>query len=192
MIILEFKEGDFVICLVSRALPEKGWKEAVEAVEQANKISDRDIHLILIGEGEMYDLLKETESKFIHVLGSKSDIRSYFAMSDIGLLPSRYPGESYPLVVIDSLMCEKPVIATDLGEIKNQLMTEDGKIAGILLCLNNWTIDISELRDAIIKLATDRILYDELVERTKSASKKFDISVVARKYLSIYMEALKQ
>jgi|GEM_PF-1130872 len=185
-------KNDFVLCLVSRALPEKGWHEASEAVKRANNQIEKNIHLLLIGDGEMKDQMMNEKASYIHLLGAKANIRDYFAMSDVGFLPTRYPGESFPLVIIDSLMCHKPVIATDLGEIKNQISTEEGELAGILLHLNDWKLDIEEMSQAILKLARSNELYQELVLRTESASKKFNIERVVDRYLKIYKDVLKQ
>lgn len=183
-------KNDFVLCLISRALPEKGWAEAVEAVKKANLISAKPIQLLLIGEGEMYDRLKNEEDPYVHFLGARGNIRDYLAMSDAGFLPSRFPGESYPLVVIDSLMCCKPVIATDLGEIKNQLSMEDGKLAGILLRLDDWKLDTDEMARVIVDLAENEEMYLELVNRARIVKEKFSIEKVVKNYLRIYKEIL--
>lgn len=56
----------------------KGWLEAIEAVKIANSQSTRLIHLLLIGDGECYDYLKEKElPSYIHLLGRKGDVRNY-------------------------------------------------------------------------------------------------------------------
>ncbi|MBQ5310908.1 MAG: hypothetical protein ILP19_02555, partial [Oscillospiraceae bacterium] len=48
--------GDsFTVCIVSRAKKEKGWLNAVNAVEKAREKTGRDIHLLLVGDGEVYD-----------------------------------------------------------------------------------------------------------------------------------------
>lgn len=185
-------EEDFVLCIVSRALPEKGWQEATNAVIEANKRSSRRIHLILVGEGEMRERLAHLESPFIHVVGQKSNVRDYYAASDMGLLPSRFKGESYPLTVIESLLTGKPVIATDIGEVRHQLTDSKGELAGILLELNNWTIDEAELTDAILSVAAkDSELYSKLKSRVKDASEKFDITRIVKQHIEIYQRCAK-
>ncbi|PNV62605.1 hypothetical protein C0033_08590 [Clostridium sp. chh4-2] len=176
----------FVLCLVSRALPEKGWKEAVEAVEYAQLFTSRPIHLILLGAGEMYEKLKERGNPKIHVLGRVNNTRDYFCMSDMGVLPTYFKGESYPLVIIDSLMCGKPVIATNIAEIKNQLTDERGNLAGELIELVDGYVDYKKIAEIILKVAEDEDYYKILCERTSSAAKKFDISVITREYGEIY------
>ena len=71
---------------------------------------------------------------FVHYLGFRSNIRDYFAASDIGFLPSRFKGESFPLVLIDCVLSGKPVLASDVGEIRYMLDSTDG-LAGELFDL---------------------------------------------------------
>ncbi|RPI84858.1 MAG: glycosyltransferase, partial [Nitrosopumilales archaeon] len=56
---LGIKPNSFTACLASRALPEKGWKEAIEAIGKVRDVTNIDIHLILIGEGPTYDELQD-------------------------------------------------------------------------------------------------------------------------------------
>lgn len=187
---LGIKEDDFVLCLVSRALEAKGWKEAVDSVLLANENSKRKIHLILVGEGEMYDRLKNLDNPLIHTVGQKTNVRDYFAASDMGFLPSRYKGESFPLVVIESLLSGKPVLASDIGEVRYQLTTSDNEIAGILFELDHWTIDVQKLSEVILKIANDRSNYCELCSRVADARKKFNIEKIVKMHLAIYNAAL--
>ena len=175
---------------VSRGLPEQGWIEAIEAVKRANNSSERPIHLLLIGDGECYDTLKTVElPSYIHLLGRKGNVRSYFAMSDVGLLPSRFKGESFPLVVIESIMCGIPVIASDVGEIRNMITDEKGEMAGVLFCLTDWKIPIDELEQIILELL-DEEKYLQLKMRVKNVVSKFDIAYTASQYINVYNEAL--
>ena len=52
----------FTACLASRALPEKGWIEAIEATKRVREIKKKDVHLVLIGEGPIYDVLRRKDS----------------------------------------------------------------------------------------------------------------------------------
>nr|WP_255428337.1 glycosyltransferase [Ramlibacter cellulosilyticus] len=181
-------EGDFVLCLVSRALREKGWEEAILAVTKAQQRSARTIHLVLIGEGEEYDRLKPVhESGTIHFLGFRPNIRDYFAMADMGFLPSRFPGESAPLVVIDSLWAGRPVIASRIGEIPRMLEGRDG-LAGALFDLEDFSIDIDRLATVVAGVANDSVAYGRMRDQVPHAVRKFDPEVMVVKYESVYQE----
>ena len=148
------KESSYIMTMVSRAIPEKGWEEAVKIIKHAREISGKDIHLLMIGDGPEAIKLetKEKETDYIHFLGFKSNIRDYFKASHLGLLTSKFKGESYPLVLIDCLVSGTPFLASDIGEIKEMLKTKDGSLAGNTFKLKNWEIDVKEVGDMISTL----------------------------------------
>lgn len=188
--LLGIEENSFVLCLVSRGIPEKGWKEAIEIISKARKESERDIQLIIIGDGVMYDKLYPNSPDFVHFLGVKSNIRDYFASSDMGFLPSKFKGESYPLVIIDCLFAGRPVLASNLGEIKYQLQTENGLSAGCIFDLEDWVIPINRVSEIVVKLANDKSFYESIKNNVKGARKKFDLSIISDKYLQIYYRCI--
>ncbi|WP_455230108.1 glycosyltransferase [Geopseudomonas aromaticivorans] len=187
---LDIGADDFVLCLVSRAIPNKGWEEAIAAVAWANDRSARKIHLILIGDGPEFSRLKPiTAQDFVHFLGFRSNIRDYFAASDVGLLPTRFEGESFPLVLIDCLLSGRPVIASDVGEIRYMLDSSDG-LAGELFALNDWGVDVGVLGKIILKLANDNLAYEQLLCRVPLAVIKFDACSMVDKYEDVYCGVL--
>jgi glycosyltransferase involved in cell wall biosynthesis len=178
----------FVICLVSRAVPEKGWHEAIESVRLARQLSRRDIQLVLIGEGPEYARIKASSPEdFVHLLGFKSNIRDYFAMADLGLLPSRFTGESFPLVLIDCLHANRPVLASNVGEISSMLEADQGH-AGTVFDLVSGAIPIEPLAEQIAEYATNPALYQKHLERVSAAVKKFDPEIMVEKYGNVYAE----
>ena len=186
---MEIPEDAFVLCLVSRALPEKGWQAAVDAVAMARKEGGQEIHLLLVGCGEMYDKMKGKVPPYVHLMGFRSNVRDFFATADAGILPSEYKGESFPLTVIDCLYCGRPIIATDIGEVRNQLMTPEGEPAGILLSLQDGRVAVRELAEAVRALAGSPEKYEELKSRCRAAAEKFRMEHVAEKYMKVYQEA---
>lgn len=178
----------FLICMVSRAIPEKGWQEAIESVRLARQLCSRDIHLLLIGEGPEYDRLRPLvrESCF-HFLGFRTNIRDYFAAADMGFLPSRFRGESFPLVIIDCFHSGRPVLASDVGEIGRMIMTPDGP-AGMLFSLDKWRIPVPEVARLIAACAQDRDVYMTCLSRVPAAAAKFDAAELLKNYESVYME----
>jgi glycosyltransferase involved in cell wall biosynthesis len=177
---------DFVLCLVARAIPDKGWEEAIDAVAWANARSCRKVHLLLIGEGPEYDRLKsQLTHEFVHFLGFRSNVRDYFAASNMGFLPSRFKGESAPLVLIDCLLSGKPVIASDIGEIRHMLDSDDG-LAGAMITLEDWVIPVEAVGQIILTLANDSLAYQRLLIRVPLAAAKFDTSVMVDNYEEVY------
>ncbi len=177
----------FVICLVSRAIKEKGWVEAIETVKEARKISGADVHLVLIGEGPEYDRLKDCSPAFIHFLGFRNNIRDYFAAANLGYLPSRFLSESFPLVVIDCLLSGRPVLASDVGEIQNMIKAGND-LAGSIFRLVNWEIPVDEVAKIIARYATDSSFYREKLNMVEEAAIKFKPDVLLKKYDEVYNE----
>jgi glycosyltransferase involved in cell wall biosynthesis/SAM-dependent methyltransferase len=183
---LGIRPDDFVLCLVARAIPEKGWEEAINAVIIANAKSKRGIHLLLIGEGAEYDRLRPKFTfDFIHFLGFRANIRDYFATADLGFLPSRFPGESFPLVLIDCLHAGRPMLASNIGEIAHMLAAREG-LAGGLFDLEDWTIPVEKVAELIVRSLEEGGYYQSMLARVPNAAAKFDPHVMVNAYETVY------
>ena len=181
---------DFVFCLSSRAIKEKGWMEAIEAISIARKNANREIHLILAGDGPVYEVLRKKEiAQYVHLLGFVNNPCDYYAISDAMILPSYYSSESAPLSLIEALQCEIPVIASDIGDIKQMLSSEYG-MAGMVFVLNDWKVSIQEVTKCIEKLVTDRVFYQKCKDCAREKAKDFDINKIAQKYLEVFKMAI--
>ena len=184
---------DFVLCMVARGIADKGWQEAIEACLLANTYSPRKIHLLLIGDGEEPERLTPqfAANEAIHFLGFQSQVRAYFSCADMGFIPSRFQGESFPLVLIDCLMTGKPVLASNVGEINQMLKTNEG-VAGLVFDLDNWRIPVENLAKLISGIANDSARYQELINRVKPAAQKFDPNRMVEAYEQVYYSLIEQ
>jgi len=179
-----------VICLVSRAIPEKGWQEAIEALVMARENSGSDIHLLLVGDGPEYDRLARGSTPHgVHLLGFRDDVQNLFHFADLGILPSRFSGESYPLVALECLAAGRPFAATAVGEIPRLLHTPAG-LAGWLIELVDGQIDISRWAELFALLARDRSLLELKATAVDFARSAHDLAGVAQAYLQVYHHAL--
>lgn len=182
----------FLVCLVSRAIPEKGWQEAIETVKLARDICQKDIHLLLIGAGPEYERLKPIiKYEFVHLLGFRANVRDYFAVSDLGFLPSRYPAESFPLVLIECLHSGRPLLASNLGEIEQMIATGRGH-AGTVFDLKNWNIPIPHVARLIVDYVEDPDLYRDHLNEVPDAVAKFDPVTLLKKYEGVYLDLIKK
>lgn len=181
---LDIPPDAFVLCIVSRARLDKGWIEASEAVIQANKVSEKPIHLILVGSGEAYDKVISLKSPYLHAVGFQKDPMRYYYAADAGLLPSYFSGESFPLVIIECLFAGKPVIASNVGEIPNMLTTEDSRMAGIVFDMHRGETD--SLKRIILELSNDPSRIETMSEAIPALTERLDINNVAEKYLCEY------
>jgi glycosyltransferase involved in cell wall biosynthesis len=172
-------------------MKEKGWQEAIEIVTMARKISETDIHLLLVGDGVEFDRLSALElPPFIHLKGFQRNVQGYFAVADMGFLPSKFRGESFPMVVIECLQSGRPILASALGDIPYMLNSPDGA-AGVLVDLDGAEINIPIWAEKVNELASEEDLYESLLSRVTGAADKFDSSVMARKHDEVYRSVLR-
>ncbi len=189
---LGIEPGAFVLCEASRAIPQKGWHEAMEAVTKARQHCERPIHLILLGIGLVFDeLSQQSLPPYIHLLGFAEDCCSYYAMSDMAILPSTFSGESFPMTLVEAIMVCKPAIATDLGEIREMLTSESG-VAGAVLPLVDGKVPVEMLSEQIVRFAGDAAAYEQACVASRALAKRFDIREIAGRYLDIFAKTKKR
>jgi len=188
---INIPENSFVVTLVSRAVPEKGWIEATKAIDMARSNAKVDIHLILIGDGKLFDYLKSKRlPEYIHLMGFQKNIRGFFQISQLGLLPSRFIGESFPLVLIDCLKSGTPMVASSVGEVPYMLEHESIMAGEIFDLDSNQMIPIKALSEIISRIATDKNYLSELKTNTEKVVKKFDLGRMSKKYEEVYYDAI--
>lgn len=142
-----------VIGFVGELREKKGLKTLLSAYAQANK--NRRAALLIVGEvrhGEDSQTVEEMrasnpESKII-ITGyiSPSDLASYYSLIDVFVHPSLHDG--MPNAILEAMACEKAIIATPVGGIKD--IVEDGK-NGMLVNVN----DANALAEKILALLVD-------------------------------------
>jgi len=182
----------FIFGLVSRAIPEKGWEESIQAIILLNQELHHKHQLVLIGKSEFSAALKQRYSgyEYIHFIEDFSqpfEWLSWVQTFDVGLLPTYFVSESMPIAVMEYLTYEKPVISTNIGEIKNMLNHTNGKSAGILLELNDHRkISVKELVEAMKTMVMDTELYREYKGNTKLMIGEYSITKCAARYYNLF------
>lgn len=177
--------------LVSRAVPRKGWEEAIKATVILYE-EGIECRLILVGGGEYQQQLAQEFSHLpcIHFAGATATVLDWVQQFDIGLFPSYIESESYPNTVIEYLACGKPVIGTNLGEVKNMMSAPDRQqLAGQLLQYDPAGISVTELADYLRQYANDRQLLQSHGELARAAFKKFDMDRCVLAYEQVYSQA---
>ncbi len=164
----------------NRQLP-KAQDLMIDALAQLDR---RDVHLILIGDGECRMALQKRArdrgiEKFIHFAGLCPDPTELVQEADIVIMPSRFEGLS--LSCIEAACLGKPLIVSNI-EAFSQFMGPSAVVVqpadirslteGIVLALNN----LSDLRHAAVELQPRFI-------------STFDISRVVQDYLQVYEQS---
>lgn len=184
---LGIDKDSFVLGMVARGIPEKGWEQSINAVIKLREQLKHKVDLILIGDSEYVQQLKNVyKQKYIHFLGLTEKVLEWNQVFDVSLLPSYYKSESHPLAIMGHLLCRNPVITTSLGNIP-EMLSFDGKQAGKLLKVSS---EGEPCVDDIVNSVDNYIRNPKsLEEDSRIAAKafnKFSMMNVARKYISCF------
>ena len=183
---MDIPEDAFVLCCVSRAIPDKGWAEMILVVEQARVLSGRDIRLILVGNGPVYDeYCRVGAPDFVYLAGFSENSVGHYAAADMGIMLTKFKSESFPLTIVDCLFAGKPYIASDVGDIRNMLTTSDG-VAGEVIELENWEVPIERAAQVVAAFATDNQKYVNALALVQDVANRYRIDVVASQYIRLF------
>lgn len=181
---LGLKPGSNVLCLASRAIPEKGWFAAVEMVERLNA-AGRETELMLIGEGPAADAIAAQSPPHVRLYGQVDNLQDYIAAADIGILPTSFVGESMPLVLLEFMAHGKPVIATDMGEIP-EMLGEGDAAGGVVVPLKGGKVDVDGFVAAVTRL-WDASTRAALGQRAKRRfDEHYTIEEMVEEYSALY------
>jgi glycosyltransferase involved in cell wall biosynthesis len=111
-----------LLLLLGRFNPEKNQRGALEIVRRVRE-RVRDAQLVFAGDGplrgEVEARAAEIGADWAHFLGYRSDAPALLAHADLMVLPSI--ADAMPMVVIESMALGIPVVATDLGDVREVL-----------------------------------------------------------------------
>jgi len=182
----------FVIGHVSNFAPIKQTYHFIalaKALKRKKKL--RGIHFLMCGDGNDREKLeseikKEGLTNYFTFTGrlNQKEVKSvYNAMDTLMICSSR---EGCPLVVLEAMSCETPVIGTKANGIKD--LIQNGK-NGFLFKQD----DIKKLTEIVENLKTNRELIKEMGEFGRAQMvKKHSIESVMRKYYLLYLRLLKE
>ena len=156
----------------------KGQKVLIEAASLLEK-SHPNLHIVFFGDGadkeELESLSKDIKN--ITWMGFKPKIGDYLPYFDLFAFPSRNEGLGSTL--LDVMDAGVPIIASNVGGIPDIVIDNE---TGILIEAN----DSSALKDAIIKLSSDKALQTRLIEGAKKQIENYTPQKMAERYFSIY------
>ncbi|UFH30850.1 glycosyltransferase [Chryseobacterium sp. C-71] len=153
---------------VARLHSRKGFHKLMEAHAQLLK-DGFDHHITVIGDGdEKENLKKQAESlgvtQSFEFLGSLLNPYPYVKNADFFILPSE--SESWPLIIADSLILQKPIISTNVGGIPEMISHEK---TGYLI-----NYETSEMYDAMKKFISEPEFVSKIKENLTDIEKQFD------------------
>ncbi|MBA80002.1 MULTISPECIES: glycosyltransferase [unclassified Leeuwenhoekiella] len=170
------EDNDFICLQVSSFRPAKDHKTLLKAFKDTPK----RFKLLLAGNGP---LLSETRSLCAKMdlndrvifLKEQSEIASLYAMTSVVILSSHYEG--FGLAVLEGMAAGKPVLATNVGGLKDLIASEQYLFA---------PGDANTLRKLLLKLESDSEFYTQASENGLEKAQHYDIKIRNNSLLKIY------
>ncbi len=182
------KPSDFVVGMVSRGIPEKGWDTAIKAIQQCRQRGQTDIVLLMIGTGpylrELHATVNDPAIQLLDFANNYADYFYCYRLFDLLIFPSRFKGESVPNAVIEALSQQVPVVASHIAEIPAMIAADTPDAAGI--CISQGEKCEDRFAEEISALYADRQRLQHYKTNCAAAFEKFNMQKVAARYLEIF------
>lgn len=179
-----FDDNKFNILFLGRIVDKKGLIYAIQAIET---LKEQNIIFHVCGSGalqkDLENLVKELsldQSIIFHGRISEEIKIDYLNSADVLLVPSieteEGDKEGLPVVILEALAAGLPIIASDIGGIKDGVIPNK---TGILV----HPKDIKQIAEAINLLYKNKEMKRQMSKWCIEYSKNFDWKVIANKYL---------
>jgi len=170
----KISEENIMLVNVARFSNQKNHLKLIEAMQYTKK----DIHLFLIGDGELKDKIKEKINQLnlnnrVHFLGLRDDVERILKTADIFILPSLWEG--FGLAAVEARVAGLPLIIADVSGLNN--LFEEREY--ILKINSNSSKDIAEK----INYLVDNLKVINIKEDDLSI---YSIKTMAKKYIKEY------
>lgn len=174
-------QNKFVVVQAAMLYQHKGFDVTISAAKHLQ--ARQDIQFCLLGDGPELDTLKAQAEGLNNVefLGLQREMGTWFERADLVILPSHTEGMGS--VLLEATLAGVPVVGTRAGGIPDAIANE---VNGLLVDVN----DAASLAEAILRLKSDRALYEEIRLRAPSFIEGFSIEKAAQRYDKTYSEAL--
>jgi len=182
-----------VILYLGGFRPVKGPIYVMRALEKVHE-KFKDIKVLFVGGRHQLDRYHDTvmmksinglrESGAMQVIENVPHVQlpEYYSAADAVIVSSIY--DAFPKVVLESMACGTPVIASNVGGIPE--LVRHGE-TGIL----TEPANSDELAEAIIKVTSDSDLRERLVSKARNLVKQFTWERAAKQTLAIYKTLLR-
>ncbi|MCI9362454.1 MAG: glycosyltransferase family 4 protein, partial [Hungatella sp.] len=175
---LNINKEETVLLSVGELIKRKNHETMIRAIEE---IKRPDIHYVIAGDGELEDYYRDLIIQLglnnVHLLGYRTDVNELCNAADIFVIPSYQEGLSVALM--EAMACGLPVIAS---RIRGNVDLIQNDVGGILVGVD----ELSEYKEAIIKLANNKKLRKNMGYSNIDRVKQFDILSVEKQLLSVF------
>ena len=178
---LRRQSGEVIIGTVAGLRPVKNLRRLVRA-----SLSIPRTRLVIVGEGPERDALAAEARSLgaadrLVLTGFLPEPHRYIGLFDIFALSS--DSEQFPIALIEAMAAGLPVAATDVGDVRAMLSTEQGPFV--------TARDDFALAGALRQLVADPALRSRLGQANRAlASSDYDQATMIQRYAELYGEAI--
>ena len=185
-------DDTFIFGMVSRGVPEKGWRIAIESFLKLRTEGFINTRLVLVGGSFYMDELKANYSNEQSIIftGAVSNPSYFIKDFNIGLFPTLFPSEAFGLVVVEYLFEGKPVIATDTGGIPEVLCDGETQAGQLVKFTGNENSFVEDIYVAMREYMINSILCKEHSANAATLAQKFTIKECSRNYEKMFDKIL--
>ncbi len=183
---LAIPRGNRVLVTVASFTPKKRHEDLLAAARMVLKDCP-DTSFVLVGDGPLRPQIEQMATEMglrsnVVFTGLRQDAISIVAASDAFVLPSR--AEGLPIVVLEAMALEKPVVATRVGGVPEVICDQqDGLLVDAL--------DPPALATALVGLLNDPAKGRRLAQAAKRRLvSQFDMRRTVRETEAVYQESL--
>jgi len=146
-----------------------------------------DARLMILGEGPQHAVLEALIAELhleqkVKLLGNQSDLPNWLSRMDIFVLPSWVEG--LPTVLLESMACQTPVIATDIPGTRELVL--DGQ--------TGWLVQpgsVEQIAQAVKQAFSQRETYARIQAQSYIWARNFTIERAVQQYLALYQLLVK-
>ncbi|MEN6355777.1 MAG: glycosyltransferase family 4 protein [Armatimonadota bacterium] len=184
---LSINSNDIVLGTVARLENQKGLAYLLRALRLLRQRTSARIVWCLVGDGSQSNELKDMAadlgiSDSVRFCGWRSDSRDLMSVFDVFVLPSLF--ESFPFTIVEAMMAGKPVVATDVGGVREAV--DDGR-TGVLVSPRDPEALYAALADLIGSRERMTVLGNAGYKRAMSS---FSLDKMMSSTLSLYRSIL--
>lgn len=159
----------------------KQFDKLIEAYAKS-QLPLKNIHLVILGTGKLLNFLKLVArdlgvSNHVHFIGFQPNPYKYFSKARFFVLSSKYEG--MPMVLIEALCCEIPVVSFDCPTGPKEIITN--RVNGVLVPNQQ----LHELTNAMNRLINDEQLYATLKQGTLASIEKFSLNTIGKQWMKL-------
>lgn len=175
-----------LVGIIGRLAPVKNHEDFLAAAEQVAG-GRKDVRFIVVGDGERRAALEREAARrgllpgAVFFLGQRSDLARIYADVDVVTLCS--VNEGLPMALVEAMACGKPVVATDVGAVRDLL--EDGR-AGVIVPPR----DPAALAGAILAVLNGTETTALLSRRAREAAHRYRVENLVAKTRALYASLL--